>query len=360
MALSQDGETIATAGERHGVKLWRVSNPLLTKFSGHKAAVIDVAYHPTKNIIATASDDRTIKLIDRQGKLLATWSKQTGVLGVDYHRDGNSLVSGHNDGTVRLWEISTTDPTKIIKVTTLADHGALVWRVAHSPDGSIFATASEDNTIKIWNRQGKLLQTLEGHQDGVRDVAFSPDGRLIASGSLDNTIKIWNRQGKLLQTLEGHEGAVVAVDFSPIAKDNTYRLASASWDTLVKIWRIEEARQQITGTVEVELGHKEGLQGVDFSPDGQNIVTAGHDRSLKLWQNDGTLLKSLFGHDGAIWQAKFDPQGKIVSAGEDNTVIIWDLERIETIDLLAYGCNWVQNYLAHNPNAENPHLCTQH
>ena len=335
LALSQDGETIATAGERHGVKLWRVSNPLLTKFSGHKAAVIDVAYHPTKNIIATASDDRTIKLIDRQGKLLATWSKQTGVLGVDYHRDGNSLVSGHNDGTVRLWEISTTDPTKIMKVTTLADHGALVWRVAHSPDGSIFATASEDNTIKIWNRQGKLLQTLEGHQDGVRDVAFSPDGRLIASGSLDNTIKIWNRQGKLLQTLEGHEGAVVAVDFSPIAKDNTYRLASASWDTLVKIWRIEEARQQITGTVEVELGHKEGLQGVDFSPDGQNIVTAGHDRSLKLWQNDGTLLKSLFGHDGAVWQAKFDPQGKIVSAGEDNTVIIWDLERIETIDSLS-------------------------
>jgi len=120
-----------------------------------------VTYHPTENIIATASDDRTIKLINRQGKLLTTWKgKQTGVLGLDYHPNGSSLVSGHNDGTVRLWEISTTEPTKIVKVTTLTDHDALVWRIAYSPNGSVFATASEDNTVKIWDRQGKLLRVM--------------------------------------------------------------------------------------------------------------------------------------------------------------------------------------------------------
>jgi len=182
---------------------------------------------------------------------------------------------------------------------------------------------------------------------------------------LDNTIKIWNLQGELLQTLESHQRAVIAVDFNPIVegniKGNTYWLASASWDTSAKIWRIKKEQQQITGVVEVELqGNQEGLGGVNFSPDGQSIVTVSRDRSIKLWQNDGTLLKTLFGHDSAVWQAEFDPQGKtIVSASEDNSVIIWDLKRIDNLDLLAYGCNWVQNYLTHNPNAENPALCTE-
>ncbi|MEO1670986.1 MAG: AAA-like domain-containing protein, partial [Cyanobacteria bacterium J06631_2] len=342
LALSTDGETIATAGDRYGVKLWRTQNPLLNRFRGHRAAVIDVVYHPTLDIIASASDDRTIKLTDHRGMLLATWKGgQSGVLGVAFSPDGSSLVSGHNDGMVRLWQISSRNPTKTTKVTNLIGHQALVWRVAYSPNGQIFATASEDNTIKIWNRQGKLLQTLEGHQDGVRSVSFSPDGKLIASGSLDNTVRLWNLQGKLLATLKGHQGAVVAVDFSPIAEEQTYTLASASWDTTARIWRIEPDEQnQYAGTVEVEINdHQEGLRGINFSPDGQTVATASRDRSIRLWQQDGTLLKTLFGHDGTLWQVNFSPQGKtVVSASEDNTVIVWDLERINQLNLPAYGC----------------------
>ena len=361
LALSEDGSTIATAGERHGVKLWRASNPLLTRFSGHQAAVIDVAYHPTQDIIATASDDRTIKLINHQGRLLATWQgKQAGVLAVSYDPEGNSLVSGHNDGTVRLWTTSQTKPTKYESAIDLSGHQALVWRVAHSPDGRLFATASEDNTVKLWDRQGELLKTFKGHQDGVRDVSFSPDSQLIASASLDNTVKIWNLEGELLSSFNEHRGGVVAVDFSPISESPTYRLVSGSWDNSAKIWRIErDTKSRIAGKLEAELaGHEEGLRGVSFSPDGQTIATASRDRSIKLWQRDGTLLKTLFGHDGAVWQVGFDPQNKtIISGSEDNTVIIWDLERIANLDLLAYGCSWIENYLAHNSQVENRQLC---
>ncbi|MEL6499871.1 MAG: AAA-like domain-containing protein [Cyanobacteria bacterium J06623_1] len=364
LTLSRDGRTLATAGERHGVKLWQVQNPLLTRFRGHRAAAIDVAHHPRQDIIASASDDQTIKLTDSQGMLLATWKgRQNGVLGLAYSPDGNSLVSGHNDGNVRLWQISAREPTKVTKVINLLGHRALVWRIAFSPDGQMFATASEDNTIKIWNPRGKLLQTLEGHQDGVRSVAFSPDSQLIASGSLDNTIRLWNLQGELLTTLKGHQGAVVAVDFYPVAEDQGYTLASASWDSTGKIWRIKPDEQsQYIGTVEKELeGHEDGLRGVNFSPDGQTIATASRDRSIRLWQRDGTLLKTLFGHDGAVWQVDFAPQGKtIVSASEDHTVIVWDLERINQLDLLAYSCKWVKDYLDHNPDGENRNLCREY
>jgi len=73
-------------------------------------------------------------------------------------------------------------------VRTFQGHTAAVWRVAFSPDGKFLASGSGDNTVKIWQVDGKLLRTLEGHRAAVWGVAFSPDGKIIASGSVDNTV----------------------------------------------------------------------------------------------------------------------------------------------------------------------------
>jgi WD40 repeat protein len=64
--------------------------------------------------------------------------------------------------------------------------------VAISPDGQTLASGSEDRTIKLWNAAtGAVITTLSGHSRGVSAVAFSPDGQTLASGSWDKTIKIW-------------------------------------------------------------------------------------------------------------------------------------------------------------------------
>jgi WD40 repeat protein len=109
--------------------------------------------------------------------------------------------------------------------------------VSFSPDGKTIASASEDNTVKLWSvNNGKELHTLEGHSDWVRGMSFSPDGQMIASASGDNSVKLWSVDGTLLKSLQGHTYFVWDVSFSPDGKT----IASASADSTVILWNWQE------------------------------------------------------------------------------------------------------------------------
>jgi hypothetical protein len=144
--------------------------------------------------------------------------------------------------------------------------------VAFSPDGTRLASASDDNTVKLWDAaSGKGLHTLKGHTNFVWSVAFSPDGTKLASGSWDHAVKLWDSvSGQELRTLTGHNAEVTNVAFSP---DGT-RLASGDGNT-VKLWDTANGQELRT----LRVGHV--FWHLGFSPDGTRLVAAGD--TITIW-----------------------------------------------------------------------------
>ena len=267
-------------------------------------------------------------------------------------------------------------------VATLEGHAEVVTSISFSPDGTLLASGSEDNTIQLWNiATRQRVSTLTGGTDMVTSISFSPDGTLLAAGAGRKAggsiwVELWDvasRQriaklsywpeamsfspdGTLLAigntlwdvasrqqvaTLREIEGGVLSVSFSP---DGTLLAIGTRWvrgesggtaveyeGRAVELWDVASRQRIATLT-----GHKGNVLSVSFSPDGTLLASGSMDRTVGLWDvASRQRIATLTGYKGGVLSVSFSPDGTLLASGSrDNTVRLWDVasrQRIATL-----------------------------
>ncbi|MDI9634315.1 sugar-binding protein [Geitlerinema splendidum] len=355
VSFSPDGQTIASTSGDRTIKLWRADGTLVRSFTAHQAAAWDITFSPDGQRLASTSVDNTIKLWNLDGTSIRTLENDKAVWSVAFSPDGQKLVSGGADNLVKVWSREGA----LLK--TLSGHSAEVLSVAFSPDGSAIASGSSDKTLKLWNQNGELMRTYREHRGTVRAVAFSPDGRTLASSSADGTVKLWNTHNLLFVGLHNHPDVLWQVVYAPGNADEALIAGISSQE--IRLWRSDgvlvkslpvsailfyagafsptESTLAIAGAsgeillIDWKSGettrltaHRAAVYGLAYSPDGQFLVSAGDDRTLKLWQrderNEFQLRQTLPAHTGRIWNLAFSPDGQFVATSSlDGTVKLW-------------------------------------
>ena len=356
VAFSPDGQMLASGSDDHTIKLWNLSqpdtNPKILKHEG-KVMVIAFFFSEDKKVqlLASGSGDKKVRLwnlLERDPQPTIFDQHEDIVNSVAFSPNGQILASAGDDKTIRLWNPSQPDTDPKI----LENHKKPVCSIAFNPDGQILASGSEDKTIQLWDpSQNKPFKILEDHEGRVNSVAFSSNGQMLASGSDDETIRIWNlhQNNTAPRVLKGHYFNITSVAFSP----DDQMLASGSWDNTLRFW---DLREPIPKSKPLK-GSKDTVMAVAFSPDGQMLASGSWDETVRLWNLSQPAAdpKVLEKHEGIVMAVTFffskDKKVQMLASGSaDGKVRLWNLHQLDEAPIILEGHKDGVSSLAFSPD----------
>ena len=332
LALTPDGEILASASDDKTIKLWQLeTGQELCTLRAHSKSVCSIAISADGEIIASGSEDKTVKLWQLStgmqiGTLtLGHWfTRDSGcVYAVAMSSDAQILATLDNNGTLKLWNLKTGQ-----EIHRLQGDTSWIHAIAISPNGQILAGASGDS-IKLWNlRTGRQFCILSGHNSWVRTVTFSPDGQMLATGSDDATIKLWNlKTREEFCTFTGHTRPVYSVVFRPIGNDNFGGIGgNLSPFILEKITVYNSENKALAAPLTQPFSQTQEL-GV-----GKIIASSSDDKTIKLWDIiTGQELCTLTDNSSWVHAIAFSPDGQnLVSGGGDAIINIWQCDPVSS------------------------------
>jgi len=324
--------SIETIGiDRHGGNL-----PMM--LIGHEASVNSIAYSPDGLLLISGSDDGTVRLWDtRTGQEVISplCSSEGNVTSVAFSPRGKLVAAATITGSVHLWDFKTNRPP----MTPLPGHGEGAACVAFSPDGTLIASSGSDSVIRFWIAEtGELLAALKGHTERVPAVAFSPEGNILASASYDGSVRLWDvhTREQMGIAFSHIDSWAISLAFSPDGSALAVGFAAARE---IQVWNTDHK----SGIISV-IKTGEWPYSVAFSPDSQCLVTRDAN-GMTLWSwRSGQKLSTLL--SGCVNAVSYAPDGlHIASASEDRNIYIWkpniSQDTIQTLRVHSGGVNAV-------------------
>ena len=267
LVVSPDGKRMASVrreGSNYWVRCWDLGTRKLVFEKPAANQITSIAFSPDGKMMAwSANQSGKTTIVAADGTPIKELDTNSGP-SVVFGADSKSLITGID--TVRIVALPAGTATDWPKPENLA----IIASVSLSPDGKLLVTGHNDGQIRIWElASGKALATWDGRSQFVRTLRFSPDGKRIASVGdhrTDKAIKLWDTSGKLLATLAGHTDDVYALAWSSDGK----RLASGSEDNDARIW--DTTTNKLVRRIENPLNI--GLEGAVFGKDGKTLYVS--------------------------------------------------------------------------------------
>ncbi len=321
LAISPDGKTLASVSHDGLAKLWSLpGGQLLATLEGHKKGVNDIAITPDSKTYITAGSDKTIKLWsapNTPSAPAAAPSKKSGKQAAPKKTGKAAPQKAAPKGRL---------------LATLEGHQNSVSKLLLSDDGKTLISIDQSNAIKIWLLpEGRLLGALPEQEGELLDAAITPDGKLLVTATHDRgarnnrnerAVKLWSLpEGKLLATLAGVEGAVQSLAIAPDGK----LLAVNDGDYAISLWELPSGR--LIGSLEQK---ESGARSLTFAPDSKLLAAGMRDNSIELWSlPEGRMLARLeenrrenYGREKV--SLTFTPNGqRLISSGKFDSVKLW-------------------------------------
>lgn len=322
LAPSADGQELV-CGTRNG-KLWRLLSSDLTaalQSASHTGEVTDIAFGPDSDVICTASDTGEIFITDLSDYMpIATVQHTSPVRGVAMSSSGRGeILAAYDDGYVRCWAASRGECAPIWQVQA---HRGGVTVVKESQN--FFVTGGSDCAVKFWHRTTmELLTTFHNHAKPVSDLIIDNEKpHQVHSGSEDRSVVTYDL--KMNKTLIQHSTSSSYVTGVSQRKEHEQEVVTCSLDGKIMFWDVDYPDP--VGYMESPEQASQRLRCCEVSPSGRYIAVGTDDGRLYIYDlvQQG-CIQECEGHSSGVSRVRWSPdQKQVVSAGKDGCVIIWN------------------------------------